>query len=79
MSTTTFDTHAFVKRLVGADMPEEQAEILAEEQARALNSELVTKGYLTKELELLEQRLTIKLRGMMAVAVGAIAVLVKLL
>ena len=28
----TFDTHDFVKRLIGAGMPEAQAEILAREQ-----------------------------------------------
>jgi hypothetical protein len=32
MSTITFDTHKFVKRLIEAGMPESQAEILAEEQ-----------------------------------------------
>ena len=30
----TFDTHDFVKRLIGAGMPEAQAEILAKEQSR---------------------------------------------
>ena len=79
MSTASFDTHTFVKRLVSAGMPETQAEILAEEQARVLSSDLVTKGYLSKELELLQQRLTIKLGGMLVVAVGAMAALVKLL
>ena len=29
-----FDTHAFVKRLTGAGMPEAQARIVAEQQAR---------------------------------------------
>ena len=30
---TAFDTHAFVKRLTKADMPENQAEILAQGQS----------------------------------------------
>jgi hypothetical protein len=30
MSAITFDTHAFVKRLMAAGMPEPQAEILAD-------------------------------------------------
>jgi hypothetical protein len=33
MASAIFDTHAFVKRLIAAGMPEQQAEILAEEHA----------------------------------------------
>ena len=36
----TFDTHAFVKRLTGAGMPESQAEILAQGQADLLKAAL---------------------------------------
>ncbi len=32
MSAITFDTHAFIKRLTAAGMPELQVEVLAEEQ-----------------------------------------------
>ena len=35
MASAIFDTHAFVKRLTAAGMPVEQAEILADEHARA--------------------------------------------
>jgi len=38
MSAITFDTHAFIKRLTSARMPEVQAEILAEEQAKLIES-----------------------------------------
>jgi hypothetical protein len=31
MASAIFDTHAFIKRLTAAGMPEQQAEILAEE------------------------------------------------
>ena len=41
----TFDTHAFVKRLTKAGMPEDQAEVLAKGQAD-LYERLVTKEYL---------------------------------
>ena len=39
-----FDTHAFVKSLTGAGMPEDQAEILSKGQAD-LYERLVTKEY----------------------------------
>ena len=70
-----FDTHAFVKRLTGVGMPEEQAEALADEQARLIDERLVTKD----DLERLEQRLIIRLGGVMVVAVAAMAALVQLL
>ena len=86
MSTVAFDTHAFVKELTRAGMPEEQAEVLARSQATLIDENLATKKDL-KELELalrrdmkdLELRLTIRLGSMMMVAVGAVAALVKLL
>lgn len=43
MGTLTFDTHKFVKRLMEAGMPEAQAEILAEEQARLIDERIATK------------------------------------
>ena len=56
----TFDTHAFVKRLTQAGMPEDQAEVLAHGQSD-LYERLVTKEYfqftLTHELEKLRAEL----------------------
>ena len=56
----TFDTHAFVKSLTGAGMPEDQAEILANGQAD-LYERLVTKEHfeftLNHELEKLRAEL----------------------
>ena len=86
MSTVAFDTHAFVKELTRAGMPEEQAEVLARSQAALIDDKLATKQDL-KEMELatkqdlkeLELRLTIRLGSMMVVAVGVVAALVKLL
>ncbi|MGV6840311.1 MAG: hypothetical protein ACWA40_08970 [Planktomarina sp.] len=43
MNAIAFDTHIFVKRLTAAGMPEAQAEVLAEEQARLINERLVAK------------------------------------
>ena len=76
--TANFDTHAFVKRLTGAGMPESQAEILAQGQAD-LYERLATKepseftlkhdfekfrAELKYELNAVEHRLTIKLGAM---------------
>ena len=56
----TFDTHAFVKRLTRAGMPEDQAEILTNGQSD-LYKRLITKEYfeftLTHELEKLRSEL----------------------
>lgn len=90
MGTLAFDTHAFVKDLTRAGMPEEQAEVLARSQATLIDEKLATKQDL-KELELrltlatkqdlkeLELRLTLRLGSMMVVAIGVVAALVKLL
>ena len=43
MSAIAFDTHVFNKRLTSAGMPEAQAEILAEEQAKLIETQLATK------------------------------------
>ncbi len=44
MTAIAFDTHAFIKRLTAAGMPEPQAEILAEEQARLIEDRLATRA-----------------------------------
>ena len=49
----TFDTHAFVKRLTKAGMPEDQAEVLSKGQAD-LYERLVTKEHLEQKLGALE-------------------------
>ena len=112
MATIAFDTHAFVKELTQAGMPEAQAEVLARSQATLIDEKLATKqdlkeleAHLTRDLKELEARLTrdlkeledrrtrdmrelelrlkhdltLRLGSMMVVAVGVVAVLVKLL
>ena len=86
MASTIFDTHAFVKRLTAAGMPEQQAEVLADEQARLMNERLATKAdvaLLRSDLRAMELRLkdqlTIRVGGMLAVAIAIVATLVKLL
>ena len=44
MSIIAFDTHAFVKRLTATGMPEPQAEVLADEQAKLIENRVATKG-----------------------------------
>jgi hypothetical protein len=89
MASAIFDTHAFIKRLTAAGMPEQQAEILAEESTRLVGEQVATKqdvALVRADLELLradmtaiEQRikdqLTIRFGLMM---VGAIAIVAAL-
>ena len=60
LQPATFDTHAFVKRLTGAGMPEDQAEVLANGQSDLYEC-LVTKAHfeftLSHELEKLRVEL----------------------
>jgi hypothetical protein len=86
MSAIAFDTHAFVKRLTAAGMPEPQAEALADEQRRLIDDRLATKAdlealhaELKRDLAELELRQTIRLGGMMAASIAVVAALVKLL
>jgi uncharacterized pyridoxal phosphate-containing UPF0001 family protein len=89
MATVTFDTLKFSNRLKAAGVPDKQAEAEAEALSEVLEvsiKDLPTKDDLSREVELLrrdmrelEQRMTIKLGGLMVVAVGAVATLVKLL
>lgn len=79
MSTLVFDTHAFVKELTDAGMPEAQAEVLVRRQARLTDGQLATKRDL-KELELrLKHDLTVRLGAMTVVAIGVVTGLVRLL
>ena len=74
MSAIAFDTHAFVKRLVSVGMPEAQAEVLAEEQGKLIETQLATKT----DLELLKHDLTIRVGGMI-MALGGVLVAIKFL
>ena len=79
VSTLVFDTHAFVKELTDAGMPEAQAEVLVRRQARLTDEQLATKRDL-KELELrLKHDLTVRLGAMTVVAIGVVTGLVRLL
>lgn len=75
MSAITFDTHKFIKRLTAVGMPEEQAEVLAEEQAQLIDERLATK----QDLENMKMQLTIRLGAICAASIGITATLLKLI
>ncbi len=78
-STITFDTHENIKKLTSAGFTEEQAEIQTKIIANLLNEQLVTRQYLDERLKELEYRLIIRLGGMLVIAIGVIATLIKIL
>jgi len=77
MGTLTFDTLDATRRLREAGFDEKQAEavvrVLSESQER-----LVTREHFDAKLESLEQHITIKLGGVIAVAVGIIIAVLRL-
>lgn len=87
MTTITFDTHEFFNELKGAGFSEQQAEVITKLQKAAVAStleqvrteydldEIATK----RDIRESEQRLTIRLGAMMALSIGIVAALVKLL
>ena len=82
MSAITFDTHAFIKRLTAVGMPESQAEVLAEEQAKLIENRLATKDDLDAlrtalKADLREQSAELKLwsAGLAGVVIAALAAL----
>lgn len=86
MSVVAFDTLKFAKRLKEAGFTEQQAEALASAQVDLIEANLATKRdlkelevKLTRDIEALGYRLTIRLGGMMALAIGVVATLVKVL
>jgi len=93
MATITFDTLKFANTLKEAGVPPAQAEAEATALSEVLGinlKDLATKEDLHREIESLrrdmdarfiqtEQRLVIKLGGLMAFSIGIVAALVKLL
>ena len=93
MTTATFDTHAAVKKLQAAGFSEQQAETQIAVLADAVGAGTVTKQdiadlrrdlkeietKLSRDIQEMEMRLTVKLGAMLVIAIGAVATLVKLL
>jgi len=84
LTHSSFDTLAYVKRLREAEVPEKQAEAQAEALRAALDTQdVATKGDIAlvrKDMESLENRLLLKLGGMLIAGFATvIAILVRLL
>ena len=83
MVAIAFDTLKFTKKLKEAGFPDAQAEAVAGAFREAQDElEVATKidiELLRRDLIELEQRMTIKLGGLMVAAIGIVATLVKLL
>lgn len=84
MTTITFDTHSFVKKLKAVGFTEEQAEVFASEQARLIEDKLTTKtdlleleNNLGRDMREMEYRIIIKLGTFMAASIAVVATLVK--
>lgn len=65
----------FIKFLTGAGMPLGQAKVLAEEQTKLIDERLATKD----DLKMMELRLTMKMGALIAVGIGIVATVTKLL
>jgi len=83
MTTITFDTLSYAKKLKSAGFTDQQAEVQAEALADIINKELVTRDYLDIRLKEMESRLKADIvkwvAGMLVAQAGIIAALVKLL
>ena len=73
-----FDTLGYAKRLRDAGITIDQAEAHAEAARDFVMAELVTRTDLEAALDRLSLRLTARLGGMIAIAVAALAAIVKL-
>jgi hypothetical protein len=80
MTTITFDTLKFANTLKAAGVTPAQTEAVAISEVLEVNlKDLVTKDDMIREMRNLEQRLIIKLGALMALSIGIVAALVKLL
>lgn len=76
--TLAFDTLGYAKRLRDNGVEQNTAEAHAEAARDFIMAELVTKSDLAASLDALTLRLTVRLGGIMAAGIGALAILVKL-
>ncbi len=83
MTSITFDTHKFIRKLKEAGLPESQAEAIADAFKEAQGeAELATRRDiedLRRDMREMEQRMVIKLGGLIVLAVGVVATLDKIL
>lgn len=76
--SVAFDSLAYMKCLESAGVPRKIAEAHTTATRELIMDELVTKAYLKDVIERLSLQLTIRLGGMLFVAVGALALLIRL-
>ena len=65
-----FDTHHFARRLKGSGFSDAQVDELIEMAKASVPDRLVTEDSLERALQMTEQRLTIRLGGIVVVAFG---------
>ena len=70
-----YDTHKVVKKLVKAGFTEKQAEVFTEEQKELIDTHLATK----QDLKNMENRITIRMGGMLMATVGLLASFIAIL
>jgi hypothetical protein len=73
-----FDTLGYAKRLRDADVANPQAEAHAEAAREFIMGEVVTKTDMQAAMDTLTLRLTVRLGGMIAAGIGALALLQRL-
>jgi hypothetical protein len=73
-----FDTLGYAKRLRDAGVPNPQAEAHAEAAREFIMGEVVTKIDMQAAIDTLTLRLTVRLGGMIAAGIGALALLQRL-
>jgi hypothetical protein len=76
--TYAFDTLGYAKRLRDAGLSTEQAEAHAEAAREFMMAALVTKTDLALALDHMALKLTVRLGGMVALAVAVLATIIKL-
>lgn len=75
MSTMTFDTLSFARRMESVGFTRQQAEAMAEEQAKLIDEKLTTKN----DLELLKRDLTIRMGAIVGAGVAILSTLFTIL
>ena len=83
MTTVTFDTLAYAKKLKAVGFTEDQAEVQAQALAEIIDERLITRQYFEERLAVLEANVTTKITkwvaGMLVAQAAIVATLVKLL
>jgi hypothetical protein len=79
MTAITFDTHKFVRTLKDAGVPESQAEAFKEAQGATKRDIDLLRRDIDACFSKRNKRLVTKLGGLMALPIGVVAALVKLL